>query len=209
MSPDFSDPPNDPGDPVPTEQWDVLIRRAKDGCEQSFEEIFEQVYNYLILTAGTRMGDGLRGKVGASDIVQSGLIRAYGALDKFEGSTEAEFRAWVKTIVLNSLHDQTRRYESQKRRVDREHGLGDITLTGGISPSDIASQNEEKILLQRYVSRLPALEQRVVEMRHRFGYSLTDIADILGISYSQVRTALKGGIAKLKVWIKEREHSTS
>jgi|GEM_PF-1761019 len=204
MSSDFPDTPDDPAAADASEKkWEVLIRDAQEGCEQSFENIFEQLYNYLILTAGTRIGDGLQGKFGASDIVQSGLIRAYGALSQFEGSTEAEFRAWVKKIVLNSLHDQTRRYGSQKRRIDREHELGDITLADETTPSDIASQKEERVLLQQYVSRLPALEQRVLEMRHRFGYSLAEIAGILNISYSQVRSAMKSGIAALKVSLKK------
>lgn len=191
-----------------TNTWPQLIRRAKAGCDRSFEEIIEQLYSYLILTAGTRIQGGLKGKFGASDIVQSGLIRAYTGLNTFEGSTEAELRGWVKAIVLNSLNDQNRRYSSKKRNIDLELELGELaeqTLYDESTPSDLAVQNEERVLLQRYVAELPPLEQRVVEMHHRFGYSLAEISEILDLSYSKVRYAWKSGIAKLKKWAGARE----
>lgn len=193
-----------------SERWNSLIHRAKEGCTESFEEIFEQLYNYLILTTGTRISDGLRGKFGASDIVQSGLIKAYGALDKFEGSSEAELRAWARKIVLNRLKDKTRRFSSQKRSFELEHRIDDVNeLSHKNSPSDIALRKEERMMLQRQISMLPAIEQRVVEMRHRFGYSIAEISDILKISYSKAQYAWKNGISKLRVRIKDHEMESS
>jgi len=190
-------------------EWETLLHDAKNGCDESVKRIFEDVYDYLILAAGRRIGDGLQGKFGASDVVQDGLSHAYTGLDKFRGSSHAEFRAWVRTIVFNSLRDQARRYEGQKRKVDREHPLSKLILADDNTPSHIAVQNEERVMLQRHLSKLPPLEQRVIEMRHRFGYRFAEIADILSISESRARTCLKNGILKLQRRFKDDEQPFS
>jgi len=189
--------------------WQLLISQAKDGCDDSFQEMVERVYSYLILIAGARMRTGLQGKFGASDIVQHGLSKAHVSLDQFRGSSEAEFRSWVKMIVVNSMNNHNRHFEVQKREAGREatYDSGVISPNKSELPTqiDLAVRNEEKLLLQRYLARLPALEQRAIEMRHRFGYQHAEIATILGISEARVRSCIDKGIDQLKRWFKENE----
>ena len=187
--------------------WSALIVRAKDGCDDSFQDMVERVYNYLILVAGARIRQRVQGKFGASDIVQHGLSQAHNSLGEFNGSSEAEFRAWVRAIVVNSLRNHDRHFDAQKREVEREHSLSSVHNLGhgDDTPSAIAVLNEEKHLLQRYMMQLPALEQRVIEMRHRFGYQQSEIAEILGISETKVKSTFKSGIDQLKRWFKENE----
>ncbi len=200
---------NSDGDFESLPDWDSLIAKAKDGCDESFEAMVDRVQDYLILVAHARMRTGLQGKFGASDIVQHGLSKAHVSLNQFRGSSEAEFRRWVKAIVVNSLNNHNRRFDVQKREAKREDpldsGLISVIRSDARSQIDLAVQNEEMLLLQRFLGRLPALEHQTIVMRHRFGYQLSEIASHLDISEAKVRDSIKNGIEELKRYFKENE----
>ncbi len=40
--------------------------------------------------------------IDASDIVNSAIVTAYRKRDQFRGKSDAEFHAWMRTIVLNT-----------------------------------------------------------------------------------------------------------
>lgn len=192
------------------DDWDALIGRAKDGCPDSFEEIVEQFYSYLLLTAKNQLSGQLQQKMGASDIVQSGLFRAFGSIGEFKGATEIEFRVWLRTIVLNSLNSQRRRYSSQKRTLDREHNFGDMSsVPAGVTPCDAAAQEEERLLLKSLVSQLPAIEQQVLKMRYSYGYPLQQVSEILRVSQSRVRRLNQKAVKQLKIWLADHDASST
>ena len=101
---------------------------------------------------------------------------------------------------MNSVFNESRHFNTQKREVQRERSLVDEVLLEKMTPSEIAVRNEEQKLLRVYLSRLPAIEQRVLEMRHRFGYKFSQIADFLNISESAARRSFERGIVSLKSW---------
>ena len=192
-------------DQTPSNDWSFLIERAKDGCDDSFQELFERVYDYLILVADSRINGKMKGKFGASDIVQQGLAKAHSSLDDFQGDGENQLRAWLKSVIVNGVLNESRHFKTQKREVKRECSLADEVLLEKLTPSEIALRNEEQTLLRDYLSRLPAIEQRVLEMRHRFGYKFSEIASFLNISESSARRNFERGLVSLKNWFQREE----
>ncbi|MDB4767053.1 sigma-70 family RNA polymerase sigma factor, partial [bacterium] len=163
-----------------------------------------RLQGYLLLIANGQMRENLQAKFGASDIVQNSLLDAHSGIDDFKGSTEAEMRAWLKQIVMHNLADEGRRYTStQSRNVNRERSLEAITTPLKTSGSGIgkAIQSEsDKQMLAKAVNSLTARQQRVVEGRHRFGYSYKEIAEQLGITEVAARKIWSRALEQLRAF---------
>ena len=87
------------------------------------DSMLEKVRPYLRLLAQAHLGDQLKKKVDASDLVQQTLLEAYQDREKFRGSSEAQLVAWLKRILQNRLIDMARHRKVQKRDQNREIDL--------------------------------------------------------------------------------------
>lgn len=87
------------------------------------DSMLEKVRPYLRLLAQAHLGDQLKKKVDASDLVQQTLLEAYQDREKFRGSSEAQLVAWLKRILQNRLIDMARHWKGQKRDQNREIDL--------------------------------------------------------------------------------------
>lgn len=169
--------------------WDQLIEQAKAGNDLALLEIVKQFEVYLLMVAKTRIGNSLQAKFGASDIVQISLMEARESIEEFNGTSEGEMRQWLKRIVVNNLLDQTKQYTgTRKRSLAREKSMGLLDFQSGQgTPSVMIRREESDAELKQLVSELPEKQRYVVEARHRFGMSNSDIAVQLGTSESNVR----------------------
>ena len=192
-------------DHIPREDWPQLVKAARNGCEEALGEIITRLQGYLLLVANGQIRDNLQAKFGASDIVQNSLLDAHAGIDEFNGTTEAEMRAWLKRIVLHNFIDEKRRYtNTQSRSLELERPLETMAtpLSTGISEggSKVMRHAEDLQQLTQALHRLPPRQQRVVEGRRRFGYSYQQIADQLGISEAAVRKLWSTAIKQLKTY---------
>ena len=186
--------------------WEELIGAARNGCDESLALIVGQLRDYLLLVARGGIGDQLRSKFSGSDVVQMSLIDASRSINKFHGSSEAEIRAWMKEIVLNNLFDESKRYtQTERRSIGRERSMDQAAIVLqdaiGETPSVMLRRKESDTQLRRLIGRLPQQQRRVVEGRHRYGFSYSEIASQLGISESAARSAYSVGTGKLREWL--------
>ena len=185
-------------------EWPDLVQTARRGCDDALSEIISRLHGYLLLIANGEMRENVQAKFGASDVVQNSLLEAHAGIHRFRGSTEAEMRAWLKQIVIHNLADEGRRYTStQSRSVHRERSL-DVIVTplrtegSGIGKSiEIESEN---LKLAEAISLLTARQQRVVEGRHRFGYSFKEIAEQVGVAEVTARQIWARALKQLKAF---------
>lgn len=196
--------------PFSQKEWPQLVEAARCGCEDSLGEIIIRLRGYLLLIANGQIRGSLRAKFGASDIVQNSLLDACAAIDEFNGTTEAEMRAWLKQIVLHNFIDEQRRYtHTQSRSLDRERPLETlmVPLSASIhqAGSKVMQKSEELQQLSRALQRLSPRQQRVVEGRRRFGYSYRQIANQLGITEASVRKIWSRAIKQLSEYLVEED----
>ena len=188
-------------------EWPSLVRAARDGCDDALTEIIARLQGYLLLIANGQMRENLQAKFGASDIVQNSLLDAHKGIDGFKGSTEAEMRAWLKQIVMHNLADEDRRYTTaQSRNVNRERSLEVITTplkTSGSGITKAIQSESDKQRLAKAVNRLSARQQRVVEGRHRFGFTYQEIAEQLDISEVAARKIWSRALERLREFCAE------
>src|SRR5262245_63572239 len=99
----------------------ILLARA--GQPDALGALFDKYRNYFRLLATTCLHRDLRRKADPSDVVQETFLKAHAGFDEFRGSSEQEWTAWVRRILVRSLMDLQRRYAVPGRDVARERSL--------------------------------------------------------------------------------------
>jgi RNA polymerase sigma-70 factor (ECF subfamily) len=168
--------------------WNGLFDAARQGDERSLGQVCERLRDYLLLVADRGLFDGLRAKLGASDIVQQTMLEAQQDFDRFAGTSEEELRTWFVKIVEHNLIDSARRYrETQQRDLSREVPMnGDDKQFKLVGPqktaSSIVCRRETDEQLLRAVARLPENRRRIIELRHRQSLPYAEIAEQMNIT---------------------------
>lgn len=176
--------------------------------ELQLEETFEKVRPYLRLLAQTNLGERLKQKVDASDVVQQTLLKAHEDRDQFKGDSEPQLVAWLKQILRNRLIDMARHWKGQKRDLDRDVNLqqkvddsfrrvDDWLVMSQTSPSMAAQGNEQLMLLSTAVEKLPDDLREVVVMHHLQGMKLVEISKAVGCDETTVGRRLFRGMKQL------------
>lgn len=189
-----------------TNHWSSLIQTAKSGCDLAMIELITQFESYALLIAKSHINGSLQSKFGASDVVQMSLLEAHESISQFEGSSEIEFRGWLRRIVINNLLDQSKQFtKTRKRSIAREDSATNVGLQPSKqqTPSSILSREESDDELRKLVDELPERQKLVVEARHRFGLSYFSIAQQLQISEVSARQLWSRAIRSLRQDLKE------
>jgi RNA polymerase sigma-70 factor (ECF subfamily) len=175
---------------------DQLIESVRVGREEAFGQLFEAFRRHLLLVANQELPPALRGKLGASDLVQETAVDARRDFPAFRGSTPEECFAWLRTILRNNLIDAVRRYKlTQKRAAGLEVSLAtpEGRREGGLvempqgPPDGSAIRHEDAAILTETLLRLSADHQVVLKLRYWEGLSFIEIGMRLGRSAEAAR----------------------
>ena len=170
----------------------------------------------LFLARKAALGARMRQRLDASDIVQDAMLAATKDFANFQGTTEAELRAWLARILRNRLVDALRREGAQERDPDREESMCEILSysTAKVrdfvdqkqpSPSEDAGRREFLTRLIQALERLPENQRDVVYMRDLMQMPVAAIAEEMGLSEKAVAGLLLRGRRKLRESLKEFE----
>jgi RNA polymerase sigma-70 factor (ECF subfamily) len=172
------------------------IDAARQGSRDALGDLLENYRNYLLLVANHELDSTLQAKGGASDLVQETFLKAQRAFAQFEGKSEAELLAWLRTILMNNLANLNRDFHTDKRQLLRERSLDEhsgtpstrVELRAGIeTPSELVIAQEDSQLLQQALRRLPDDYRQVIELRHQDGLSFADVGRRMNRSAEAVR----------------------
>jgi RNA polymerase sigma-70 factor (ECF subfamily) len=174
----------------------------------------ENYRDYLRLLARLQLSPRLRAKLDASDVVQQTLLQAHNSREQFRGQTEAEWLAWLRAILANTLTTAARRFGAEARDLDRERRLEAeleqsssrleaMLAADQTSPSEQAVRGEEVLNLTRAIAELPSDERTVVELRHLKGLGVSDVARALGKSRPAVVGLLFRALKRLRKVLRE------
>ena len=101
-----------------------LIRTARQNGPAGVGVLMERYRTYLKLLVRPQIDPQLQTRVNPSDVVQDTFLEAFRDFGCFRGSTEAEFLAWLRTILVNNLSRLVERHLlAQKRDARREVSL--------------------------------------------------------------------------------------
>ncbi len=138
----------------------------------------------------------------AKDATQETFLSAYRNLSKFRG--EAKFSSWIYRIALNICNTRLRSRSKvtislDERRETAGFELSDETedLSAGVQQAQVARH------VRRALQGLPADMRQVIIMKEYEGLKFVEIAEILGIPLSTVKTRMYTGLTELR---KRLEH---
>lgn len=125
----------------------------------------------------------------AEDVVQDTFLQYHILKKEFEDETH--IRAWLMRVAINKSRNIVRAFW-RKHRQSLESYMEELNFPD--------SQSEE---LFEAVMRLPEKQRTVIHLFYYEDYSIKEIADILKLSESNVKTRLTRGRTMLKEQLKE------
>jgi RNA polymerase sigma-70 factor, ECF subfamily len=182
-----------------------LVAAAKDGDHQAYAELCRR-HSKQILRTVLRI---TRDVADAEDTLQEALLKAYIHIGGFEG--RSAFSSWLTRIAINSALMSSRKKRSQlvysfesDPEID-EFNLPEPAETSP-SPEESCIQNaleDELVQAIRYLS--PTL-RAVMQILYREDASVAQIAEMLGISESAVKSRLLRARSKIRARLKQRQY---
>jgi RNA polymerase sigma-70 factor (ECF subfamily) len=165
----------------------ALIRNAQHGDLDAFNTLVLAYQDIVYNTALRILGD----EDLAADASQEAFIHAFRALNSYRGGS---FRAWLLRTVTNACYDELRRKQRHPSTpLEPETEDGDEMETPGWladpdgSPEELLDKAEIEHAIQHCLENLPTDFRAVVVL-----------ADIQGLDYSEVASALKKPVGTIK-----------
>ncbi len=154
----------------------LSIRLAREGQQEALNGLLETHRNYLRVLAASCLHRKMRGKADPSDIVQETLVKVHENFRQFRGTTELEWMAWLRRILVNHLADVQKGFQRQRRTVAREQSLESLVDRSsailrnmipapGPSPSQEAQRREAAALVADALAELEPEDSEVVILR--------------------------------------------
>lgn len=192
-----------------------LLDRARKGDSEALGRLLEMYRNYLGLLARTQIGNVLRLRLDASDLVQETFLEAHRDFKAFVGSSEKELVTWLRRILVRNLTDQARRQQALKREHDREESLEAMlerssaavhqALAAEVpSPSAQEARRERAVLFSNALASLPPDYQEVMILRHLERLKFEEVANRMAISAGAARMLWVRAMEKLRDELADR-----
>lgn len=173
---------------------DQLISRTLQGESDAFGVLVmrweRQIYGLALRVLG-REED-------AKDICQETFLSAFRNLSKFRG--EAQFSSWIYRIALNLCNTKIRRERSKQTiELDENVEIPERWAKPNVIDSHAAASREEvAVLVRKALKALPPDMREVIVMKEYEGLKFDEIAEILKIPVSTVKTRLYTGLGQLR-----------
>lgn len=133
----------------------------------------------------------------AKDATQETFLSAYRNLSKFRG--EAKFSSWIYRIALNICNTRLRSRSKFTVSLDEQREMSGFELAADTDDLGSGIQQEQ---ITRHVRRalqgLPSDMRQVIIMKEYEGLKFSEIAEVLGIPLSTVKTRMYTGLTELR-----------
>ncbi len=157
-------------------------------AEQVFIDYAPRVYNLARRMLGN--------DADAEDVTQDVLLQVVRKLDTFRG--EADIATWLHRVTVNAaLSHRSKRARRQEHEVHDplDHFLDDghhraPVRPWAVGPEQQALDQERQRLIEEAIAGLPEIYRDVYVLADVEGLSNPDIADLLGLSVSAVKSRL-------------------
>jgi RNA polymerase sigma-70 factor (ECF subfamily) len=133
----------------------------------------------------------------ARDATQETFLSAYRNLSKFRG--DAKFSSWIYRIALNICNTRLRGRNKFMLSIEEEFEAHGFELAA--DEQDLSSniqQEQITIHVRRALQGLPPEMRQVIIMKEYEGLKFNEIAEILRIPLSTVKTRMYTGLTELK-----------
>ncbi len=161
----------------------ILLARAREGDNQSFDEIMVLYQRRVFCTALRILGH----VEDAQDAAQEVFLRLYKYIDRFD--QERPMLPWLYRVTVNVCHDIARKRIRTESLSDAFAEVIPVTPADGIA---------ERQWIAEGLRSLPEKERAAIVLRDIEGLSTGEVAQILGSSETTVRSQISRARIKLK-----------
>lgn len=131
------------------------------------------------------------------DLAQEAFLRAFRALRGFK--REARFSSWLYQIALNLCRDRMRRRKGRTLvSLETLSESGSALAPARPSALDVVEANDLARVVAAAVAALPEEQREVIVLKEYQGLTFPEIAEILGLPTSTVKTRLYRGLGGLR-----------
>ena len=172
----------------------ALLQASLAGDRSAFEGIVEEYQSTIcaITFSGT-------GRLDVSEeLAQETFLSAWANLQQLRDLNG--FRSWLYSIARHTLCN----YLRQKKPAAIETDLGEVATKETQDPSEILMRQEELMMLEQAMMRLPAKYREPLVLFCRQQQSIRETAGVLGLSEATVRTRLHRARSLLREHVAER-----
>ncbi len=189
---------------------ELLLILAKAGYGPALARLLDRCRGPLVEQARCQVGRRLRVKLDVEDLLQEVSLEAHRDIGGFRGSTEGEFRCWLRRILDSILLNQVRYYFGtgrrdlrRERRIDADADGSSRGLEGGLiaphtSPTQQAARRERASLLAEAIETLPETYREVIVLRHIEGLSFLEVARRMGRTEDSVKNMWVRALRRLR-----------
>lgn len=178
-----------------------LLCQARAGDSEAFGRLLESLRPYLrALARGTHRGL-LVNRIDDSDLVQDAMVEMTRSFQRFHGAAVPEFLAWVREVVVHTIHNSIRHaVGTQKRNPGpNRHPVDPAEVPDNAPPPERnAVLREESARVASAVDALPADMQQVLLMRLVDDLPHAAIATQLGRTEQAVRMLFVRSVRRLQ-----------
>ena len=183
------------------------LAEARAGSADALGRLLMDCHNYLLRTAGQKLGRDLQSKISPSDLVQDTFLEAQHDFHQFDGDREEEWLAWLCQILFNNLANAGRRYHATGKRAVGREKMSD-TRRGSDAVEELtqdtpepcgrAASREADAALEQARAGLPDHYQRVLRLRYEEQRTFAAIGTALNCSAEAARKLWTRAVDQLR-----------
>ena len=189
------------------------LAAARAGDRAALGELLHGERLILRKLASQSLGDRIRSRASTADLIQDVMAHAIAGFDRFQGESQAQFRAWLLKILTNQVASLIRLHVgSQGRSLNVEQQIGIPLLFEAIesdwlvtdsTPSRNAMRNEADEGLHQSISDLSRLGMETIRLREFDNMSFQEIAMIQGCTEGAAQKRYARAIMELGQRLRE------
>ncbi len=131
------------------------------------------------------------------DLIQDILLAVWQALDSYRGDSS------LKTFIASIAQKRSISHVTRRAREPRQEVLPDHLVSAGLSPDEIAVQNDLKKHLVKSIQKLPIPQREAIVLCFE-GFSYGEMGDVLGITTNAAMLRCQRAKATLKAMMDAR-----
>lgn len=166
-----------------------LVRLSQNGTEAAFEELVRRHQQRVFaLVAGI-----LHRPDDVEDVAQQVFLKAYLGIKRFD--QRAAFSTWLYKIAVNECWDYLRKRKVRPLVYEADLSEEQVSRLDGIVSSDrppesASARTETREILERMLGALPEQDQQLLILKEIEGFSVQELAEILGLNVNTVKVRL-------------------
>lgn len=181
---------------------EIIVQRALTGDAEAFGEIVRRWERRIFALAYGMLGR----EEDARDATQETFLAAFRNLRGFRG--EAKVSSWLHRIAVNQCITRQRkakvRSEAALEEEEEKQAASFVTAVHD-SPSRVVESRQQTVAVRRAINSLPVELRQVVIMKEFEELTFREIADVLDLPLSTVKSRLYTAMKQLQMRLQKFE----